>query len=123
MKGSGASRAASGIQLWKGIDPALDTAPMTRRTKARPPRPPVPTCIVDIASDLFMDQRITMPSIMQRSVTPAITKALTAVFMAPSRPIAMKPKSVSRRLSQKMSMTARLSASTAPLTWASVMRR
>ena len=81
MKGSGASTAASGIQVWKGMEPALPMAPIIIRTKAAAARPVgldarSRTCVSGAGQ---RSRAWPMPRIMQRSQTPPMMKALTAV--------------------------------------------
>ena len=64
MKGSGASTAASGIQLWNGMAPALAIAPTMRRMNATPPRPSTGSRIADIVSVPASLPVSMMPSIM-----------------------------------------------------------
>ncbi len=127
MNGSGASTAASGIQLWNGIEPALEMAPIIMRTNARAPQPSTDRrCLPAISlmlSEPACEPAMAMPAIRHRSVTPTMMKALVAVFQASGRPMAIMPKSVPSRPSQKKSSATRLSARTAPLVKPTVMRR
>ena len=92
MKGSGASTAASGIQLWKGIAPALPTAPIIIRTKATAASPVGSTEISDIVAVPATDQRRPMPRIMEKSQKPLMRRALTAVRPEVGRPpIVIRP--------------------------------
>ena len=79
MNGSGASRAASGIQLWNGIAPALPIAPIIRSRNAAPPAPSSGRCMADIDRVPARRPVSMTPSIMQRSETPTMMKALIAV--------------------------------------------
>ena len=117
MKGSGASIAASGIQLWNGIDPAFEMAPITSRIIAV-------HAIPCSGRGVFANKEMlqvpavhpvsTMPASMHRSVIPTMMNAFVAVRQAPAEPIAIIPNIVSKRPSQKKSSRMRLSASTAP---------
>ena len=84
MKGSGASTAASGIQLWNGIEPALEMAPTSIKRNATAPLMLVTDsgCAVsplNVSSCAF-HQTMPMPAIRHRSVTPWMKNALTAVL-------------------------------------------
>ena len=114
MKVTGASMAASGIQVWKGMAPALPMAPIMVRTKAAARRPWGWTEILEIVSVPVLAHRMPMPRIMQKSHRPLMTKALRAVRSAPLRPMAISPYSVTRRPSQKKTRGTKLSDRTAP---------
>ena len=92
MKPTGASTAASGIQVWNGMAPALPMAPIIIMMKARTAMPSGRTEMADIFSVPVMDQRMPMPRSMQKSQKPLMMKALTAVrFDVSLRPIVIRP--------------------------------
>src|SRR5271157_1472957 len=120
MNGSGASSAASGIQLWKGMAPALPMAPTMRRMKAAPPRPSTGSLIIDIVRVPASLPVSMIPSIMQTSVIPTMMKALMAVPYGRLAPAEIIPNWVSRRPSLNTISSTRLSDRTTPLAMATV---
>ena len=92
MNVTGASTAASGIQVWKGMAPALPAAPIIIRTKAAAARPVGSTEISDIVAVPETVQRRPMPRIIAKSQKPLMRRALTAVRPEVGRPpIVIRP--------------------------------
>ncbi len=79
MKVTGASRAASGIQVWNGMAPALPMAPTIIRTKAAAASPVGSSETLDRVSVPEIDQTRPMPMIIEKSQKPLMRRALTAV--------------------------------------------
>ena len=123
MNGRGASSAASGIQVWNGIEPPFATAPIIKKTNARLPRPFSGRLICDIVNVPASRPVSAIPNSRQRSVMPMMTKALIAVLYAPGRPIMIMPNMVKSKPSQKKRKRIRLLASSVPLARASVNNR
>ena len=123
MKVTGASIAASGIQVWKGMAPALPMAPIIIRRKATTARPSGLTEIWDRVSVPVSDQRMPMPRIMQKSHKPLMMKALTAVRWDVLPPSEIRPYRVRSSPSQKKTRGTKLSARTAPLARAAERKR
>jgi hypothetical protein len=114
MNVTGASIAASGIQVWKGIAPALPIAPIIIRMKARAAGPSGLSETWEMVVVPASDQTIPMPRIMAKSQNPLIRNALVAVRWASLPPSEIRAYSVTRSPSQKKTRGTKLSARTAP---------
>ena len=122
MNGAGASSAASGIHVWNGTEPALETAPIESSTIASAPIAPIGRCVSCITSAVWAPVNA-MPNSRHRSVIPTMMNIFVAVLNAPGEPSAIMPKVVPSSPSQKKSSTTRWSASTMPLAIASEISR
>ena len=123
MNGNGASMAASGIQVWNGMAPALAMAPRPISTKAAAPRPIGSRWISDMVRVPDSCQAKMMPRIMAKSAMPEITKALVAVLKASLLPTEIMPYRVASSDSQKNNITTKLLARMAPLASPAVSRK
>ncbi len=106
--GVGASFAASGIHEWKGMQPALPSAPASRQAQPIAPVPVIGRPCISLMRAVPAARMVSaMPSISSRSAVPARVSALTAVAGRSRLRSSSMPNNVHNSPSQKNSVSAR----------------